>query len=67
MVKAEQQPGQGWRKSKRSMNHGDCVEVGQSGPNNVSIRDTKDRQGPTLKVSGVAWQRFAEDIKKSPV
>jgi len=50
-----------WRKSSHS---GDCVEVGApTGIDRVLVRDTKDRQGPTLAVSPQVWRRFAERVK----
>jgi Domain of unknown function (DUF397) len=54
-----------WRKSSYSGNGGgECVEVGKAG--HVLIRDTKDHgQGPVLRFSPDAWQRFADKVKRS--
>jgi hypothetical protein len=54
-----------WRKSSRSGgNGGDCVEVGApAGVDRVLVRDTRDRQGPVLAFSPLAWRRFAERVK----
>jgi hypothetical protein len=47
-----------WRKSSRSnSNGGQCVEVATNLPN-VSVRDSKDRFGPILSFSRVAWTAF---------
>ena len=53
----------GWRKSSYSGNGGDCIEVGGNG-NRVLVRDTKDRDGATLRLTPCAWRRFlAEQVK----
>jgi hypothetical protein len=36
-----------WRKSTRSQDQGDCVELGNSG----AVRDSKNPNGPALPVS----------------
>ena len=52
-----------WRKSSYSGGSGgNCIEVG-SKQNVIVVRDTKDRQGPVLKVSAEAWRRFADRLK----
>jgi hypothetical protein len=54
-----------WRKASYSSNGGaNCVEVGET-RRTVLVRDTKDRHGPTLAFSPVAWRRFAEQVKRS--
>jgi hypothetical protein len=54
-----------WRKSTYSSgNGGECVEVADHA-NRVLVRDTEDRQGPTLAFSPAAWRRFAEQVKRS--
>jgi hypothetical protein len=54
-----------WRKSSYSGgNGGNCVEVGApAGVDRVLVRDTKDRQGPVLAFSPLAWRQFAERVK----
>lgn len=51
-----------WRKSSYSggMNN-NCVEVAASDA--VLIRDTADRAGVTLSVSGAAWTKFLAAIR----
>lgn len=51
-----------WRKSSRSDNGGNCVEVGQS-TNGVRVRDTKNCDGTELRFSTDTWCRFAEQVK----
>jgi hypothetical protein len=53
-----------WRKASYSSNGGgNCVEVGSGLPGKVAVRDSKDREGPALTVSGNAWSEFTEAIK----
>ena len=54
-----------WRKSSHSGgNGGNCVEVGaQPEPTRVLVRDTKDRNGPMLRFTPAAWQRFANGVR----
>ena len=52
-----------WRKSTRSGQSGNCVEVATNLPGVVAVRDTKDRQGGTLKVDPGAWSAFLAGIK----
>jgi hypothetical protein len=53
-----------WRKSSYSGNGGsDCVEVARNLPGTVLVRDSKDRDGPQLAVSGRAWAAFVQGIK----
>jgi hypothetical protein len=54
-----------WRKASYSSNGGgNCVEVGTGLPGKVAVRDSKDREGPVLTVSGNAWSEFTEAIKQ---
>jgi hypothetical protein len=54
-----------WRKSSYSGNGGsDCVEVARNLPGTVLVRDSKDRAGPRLAVSGDAWSAFVAGIKR---
>ena len=56
----------GWRKSSYSGGEGNCVQVaGHAGSNHVLVRDTQDRTGPTLRFDSAAWQRFADQVKRS--
>lgn len=54
-----------WRKSSYSSgNGGECVEVADHG-NRILVRDTTDRIGPMLRFTPGAWQRFADQVKRS--
>jgi hypothetical protein len=54
-----------WRKSSYSSNGGgNCVEVGEARPG-VLVRDTQDRQGPTLAFRSAVWRKFAVQVKRS--
>ncbi|MDI5943879.1 MULTISPECIES: DUF397 domain-containing protein [Micromonospora] len=46
-----------WRTSTRSGGEGDCVEVAAFAEA-VGVRDSKDRQGPTLSFAPAAWAGF---------
>jgi hypothetical protein len=54
-----------WRKSSYSSgNGGECVEVADHA-NRVLVRDTTDRTGLMLRFTPDAWQRFADQVKRS--
>jgi hypothetical protein len=49
-----------WRKSRRSIGNGDCVEVaGDAGT--VLVRDTRDPEGAVLRFPAEAWMAFGRD------
>ncbi|MGW3604370.1 DUF397 domain-containing protein [Micromonospora sp. NPDC005161] len=52
-----------WRKSTRSNNGGDCVEVADNLPGIVGLRDSKDPSGPMLTFTPVAWATFVRATK----
>lgn len=52
-----------WRKAKRSMNNGNCAEIGSVG-GAVMVRDTKDRQGAVLRYPAVSWLEFVREARK---
>jgi hypothetical protein len=53
-----------WRKSSRSANGGNCVEVARNLPGIVAVRDSKDRGGPALGFAADEWQAFVAGVKR---
>ncbi len=53
---------QGWRKSSRSANTDNCVEVGKAATG-AAVRDTKDRAGGYLTTTREQWSGFLLAIK----
>jgi hypothetical protein len=52
-----------WRKSRRSGNGGDCVEVAALGEF-VAVRDSKDPTGPVLTFPVPTWRAFVAAIRR---
>lgn len=54
-----------WRKSSYSGNQqGDaCVEVCDTFPASVPVRDSKSVDGPVITLDGVAWRSFVNGVK----
>ena len=53
-----------WRKARRSMNHGDCVEVAAAAER-IAVRDSKKPDGSRITCSPRSWRMFVEEIKAS--
>ncbi|MEU5794280.1 DUF397 domain-containing protein [Streptomyces sp. NPDC047813] len=51
-----------WRKSSYSGSNGDCVELAELG-NSVTLRDSKDYQGPVVSVGWRAMTTFVSALK----
>jgi hypothetical protein len=52
-----------WRKSSYSEgNGGNCVEVAAQGAI-VAVRDSKNPEGPVLRVTAAEWRRFLGQLK----
>lgn len=57
-----------WHKSTRSgTNGGSCVEVADNLPGVVPARDTKGRDGGTLRFDPGSWQAFVEFVRRHRV
>ncbi|GAA4864904.1 DUF397 domain-containing protein [Saccharopolyspora cebuensis] len=52
----------GWRKSTRSSQQTNCVEVGRVGEG-AAVRDTKDRATGYFTTTGAQWTSFLTAIK----
>ncbi|MEU8262253.1 DUF397 domain-containing protein [Micromonospora sp. NPDC048999] len=53
-----------WRKSTRSNNGGECVEIADNLPGIVGLRDSKDPAGPALAFGPNAWSLFVVGVKQ---
>ncbi|MFD4659352.1 DUF397 domain-containing protein [Kitasatospora sp. NPDC058444] len=53
-----------WRKSSYSNGSGgNCIEVSDSLPGAVPVRDSKDPEGPALVFPAAAWQSFVTAVR----
>jgi len=52
-----------WRKSTRSGQDGNCVEIATNLPGIVAVRDSKNPHGPVLTFTNVEWAAFIRGIK----
>ncbi len=58
-----------WRKSSRSANGGNCVQVAvaasseEGGGHVIAVRDSKDRGGPVLTFAPDEWRAFAAGVR----
>ena len=51
-----------WRKSRRSVGNGACVEIAPAG-GSVVVRDSTDRVGPVVQYPTRAWDAFIASAK----
>ncbi|MFJ6199950.1 DUF397 domain-containing protein [Micromonospora sp. NPDC092111] len=54
-----------WRKSSRSSDQGNCVEVADNLPAVIGVRDSKDVGGPVLVFPSKAWRSFLTGIPQT--
>jgi len=52
-----------WRKARRSMGNGDCVEVAPAG-SGVLVRDSKNPGAAVLGYPATAWRSFLLSAKQ---
>lgn len=53
----------GWRKSTRSAQQTDCVEVGRTAGQGAAVRDTKDRAAGHFTTTPAQWGAFLSAVK----
>lgn len=52
-----------WRKSTKSGNNGQCVEVADLG-DHYALRDSKNPDGPVLLFTAFEWECFLDGVDK---
>lgn len=53
----------GWRKARRSMANGNCVEVRPAG-GAVAVRDSTNPNGDTLAYGAATWRSFTAAVRR---
>ncbi|MFF3308110.1 DUF397 domain-containing protein [Streptomyces sp. NPDC002952] len=51
-------------KSSHSSGNGECVDVARNLPGVVAVRDSKDPDGPVLRLAPGAWASFAAHLRR---
>lgn len=52
-----------WKKSSYSGQEGNCVETSLLPDGGRAIRDSKDKDGPVLRVTSGEWKAFLGKVK----
>jgi hypothetical protein len=52
----------GWRKARRSMGNGNCVEISTTGAE-VMVRDSKNPAGAVIVYGPGSWRTFAHEAR----
>ena len=53
-----------WRKSSRSNNGGNCVEVARLDGETIGVRDSKNPDGPVLRFTPAEWAAFLDGVAR---
>jgi hypothetical protein len=51
-----------WRKPRRSVGNGACVEVTVA-VSGIAVRDSTDQSGPMLAYTAESWRSFARSVR----
>jgi hypothetical protein len=49
-----------WRKAEASAANGNCVEVAALPGGDITVRDSKNPDGPTLRFTSAEWSAFID-------
>ena len=52
-----------WKKSSRSGQSGQCVEVSDDDGEHILVRDSKDPTGPVLRFTRAEWAAFLDGAR----
>ncbi|GAA3867478.1 hypothetical protein GCM10023084_20710 [Streptomyces lacrimifluminis] len=53
-----------WRKSSHSDNgDGGCIEISDSHPDGIPVRDSKNPNGPAVIFVTTTWRSFVDSVK----
>ena len=52
-----------WRTSRHSTQDGNCIEIAAAFPCRIAVRDSKNRQGPSLVLEPRQWRQFTHRLK----